>query len=119
MSKAKFSDELFLKLVYHLQSKILRWVISETCLSLDLILLIRDKNMWNYLTEKPIVIYKHYGYKVAKHFCMAEPLLNHKQVRNHDPCIVFILLTLILRLQNDLLGPFKSVGRSIYHFTAF
>lgn len=33
-----------------------------------------------------------------------EPLLNHKELRNHDPCMVLVLLTHTLSLQNDFLN---------------
>lgn len=41
--------------------------------------------------------------------CMAELLLNHKEVRNHDPCLVLALLTHSPSLQNLLLDPFTPV----------
>lgn len=35
---------------------------------------------------------------------VTEPLLNHKELRNHDPCIVLVLLAHTLSLQNDFLS---------------
>lgn len=65
--------------------------------------------MWNYLIEKLTVTYKFIMVTKLLSMSVAEPLPNHKEVRNHDPGIVLVLLTHSLSLQNDLLGLFKPV----------